>query len=77
LQKLQYANKDGLLGDDLDTETFATFLAIELMIPRTYRKLTEEYLSEVAKGLLKLNDVAKSLIIPEILLDFYWKLNFI
>lgn len=77
LQKLDNINTDGLVNDDLDSETFSTFLTIELMIPRPYRKLTIDYLQQVAKGLLTLREVAESLVIPEVLLNFYWKLNYV
>ncbi|MGY3212495.1 hypothetical protein [Mucilaginibacter sp. HD30] len=69
--QLKFANRDGLRDGDLDKTTFAMLLAMELMIPRHYRYITDEYLSKVKEGSMQLYDVATSLLIPEFILKLY------
>jgi len=63
--------QDGLKEGDLDSERFSVLLATELMIPQTYRYLTNNYLTQVDDQELTLNEVAKSLVIPELILKLY------
>jgi hypothetical protein len=70
-RKISSINTDGLQAGDMDCETFAIILAIELMIPKPHRHLTENLLKKVEQGETTLNDVAKSLMIPEAVLKFF------
>jgi len=71
--KVKYVNKEGLDEGDIDSETFSILLATELMIPRPYRNITENMIKKVADNVLTLNDVAKSLLIPESVLRLHVK----
>ena len=69
--KVTYINEEGLREGDLDSETFAILLATELMVPASYKEITKAYIKQVDEGKLALNDVAKSLLMPESVLKFY------
>jgi hypothetical protein len=70
-RKTSTINSDGLLAGDIDCETFAILLAIELMIPRDRRNITKRLIEKVENNETTLNDVAKSLMIPEAVLRFF------
>lgn len=59
------------LDSDLDSETFSILLAIELMIPKHKRDITKSLLNEVPNKKITMNDIAKSLLIPEFILQLY------
>lgn len=69
----EHPNLDGIHDGDIDSETFSVLLAIEIMVPRNHRKLTDNYLKQVQLGKLTLSEVARSLIIPEFCLQLYAK----
>jgi len=70
-RKINYVNNDGLEEGDIDCETFAILLATELMIPLRYRYITQDLLTQVGNSHITLNDVAKSLMIPETVLRLF------
>ncbi len=71
--KMKYVNNNGLDEGDFDSETFSILLATELMIPRPFRDRTQEMIRQVENNHLTLNDVAKSLLIPESVLRLHIK----
>ena len=76
-RKVNYVNSDGLEDGDIDSETFAILIATELLIPRPYREITRSLLKKVDNEELTLNDVAKSLLIPESVLKLFKNKNLI
>lgn len=74
-----YKQKETLLknpfkeDNDLDSETYSILLATELMLPIYQRERVVQLISDVASQKITLNDVAKSLLIPEFMLDLYLK----
>jgi hypothetical protein len=69
--KVTYVNSEGLKEGDIDSETFAIMVASEIMISKPYREITERLIAQIKDESIKLNDVAKSLLIPESVLKFY------
>ena len=69
--KVNYVNKDFLYPGDLDSETFAILLATEIMICRQNRNITEDLMKKQLDGEVTLNDIAKSLMIPETILRIH------
>ncbi len=63
-QKDDFINNDNLDTGDLDSETFSILLATELMIPIHKRAITKELFEQIGNP-IKMNDIAKSLVIPE------------
>lgn len=61
-------NANDLAPDQLESDTFAIFLATELMIPPRYRKHTSELLDRIEKEGMSMNDIAQSLCMPEYML---------
>jgi hypothetical protein len=55
----------------LDSETFSILLATELMIPVETRGITDSLISSK----IPLNDVAKSLMVPEFILKLFYEKN--
>lgn len=70
-QKADLTKNPNLDTGDLDSETFSILLATELMIPMHKRDITRELFSQIGTTPITMNDVAKSLIIPEFILDLY------
>jgi len=72
-RRINQINTDGLQDGDIDCETFAILMAAELMIPKKHRDLTKQLIRKVGRETAEstLNDVAKSLMVPEIVLKFF------
>lgn len=58
---------------DMDSETFSILLATELMLPYNHRDLLKQQFLEFENGQLKMNDIAKSLLIPEFILNLFYE----
>ena len=56
---------------DYDSETFAILLAAELMIPIHKRNEIELHIEKIGINHITLNDIAKSLLMPEFILKLY------
>lgn len=75
--KNAFDQKDNLISNpnldkgDLDSETFSILLATELMIPIHKREITKDLISKIGSGGITMNDIAKSLLIPEYILKLY------
>jgi hypothetical protein len=70
-EKVDFVGKPGLDEGDLDSETFSILLATELMIPVETRGITDSLISSK----IPLNDVAKSLMVPEFILKLFYEKN--
>lgn len=70
-EKGKFISNQPLDEGDYDSETFAIILAIELMIPIHKRTEIESVIEKMNISAVKLNDIAKSLLIPEFALKLY------
>lgn len=71
-QKRVFIDKKVSLDDgDLDSELFSLLLTIELMIPATDRTRIFSLLDQIKDGTYTYNDIAKTLLIPEFILEIY------
>jgi hypothetical protein len=70
-QKSKLLGKTNLDDGDLDSETFSILLAIELMIPLHKREITNALFAKFEESKITMNDIAKSLMMPEFVLKLY------
>lgn len=68
--------KSRTAGEDLESDTFAIILATELMIPPFYRMETSTLINRQKNSTITMNDIAKSLSMPEFILEKHIEAGF-